>query len=173
MIDLGSAVHGGGQGSGGGLERRHPRGGPVLAARFGRGASPCREFVARWACPDHLVESQEARLLVSELVTNAVVLGAGPIDYGAMRRDPRGHRRHRRWPATTGHSGEGSRSRRAGRRGLWMLVTLADEWGIRADADTKTIWFAMAQRSPDLTEPLGWSTRLAGMNCRTAASPRR
>jgi hypothetical protein len=54
-----------------------------------------------------------------------------------------------------------------------MLVTLAYEWGIRADADTKTIWFAMAHRSPDLTEPLGWSTRLVGMNCRTAASPRR
>lgn len=38
-------------------------------------------------------------------------------------------------------------------RGLWMLVTLADDWGMRADADTKAIWFA---------KPLGWSTRLAG-----------
>ena len=47
-------------------------------------------------------------------------------------------------------------------RGLWMLVTLADDWGMRADADTKAIWFAMAHQSPDLTEPLGWSTRLAG-----------
>jgi hypothetical protein len=34
-----------------------------------------------------------------------------------------------------------------------MLVTLADDWGMRADADTKAIWFA---------KPLGWSTRLAG-----------
>jgi hypothetical protein len=43
-----------------------------------------------------------------------------------------------------------------------MLVTLADDWGMRADADTKAIWFAKAHQSPDLTEPLGWSTRLAG-----------
>ena len=43
-----------------------------------------------------------------------------------------------------------------------MLVTLADDWGMRADADKKTIWFAMAHQSPDLTEPLGWSTGLAG-----------
>ena len=43
-----------------------------------------------------------------------------------------------------------------------MLVTLADDWGMRADADTNGIRFATAHQSPDLTEPLGWSTRLAG-----------
>jgi anti-sigma regulatory factor (Ser/Thr protein kinase) len=39
-----------------------------------------REFVRTWACPDHLVNAQEALLLVSELVTNAVVHGEGPIE---------------------------------------------------------------------------------------------
>ena len=99
---------------------------------------------------------------MSELVTNAVVHGAGPISSRCDARDPRGHRRHRRWLATTGHSGEGPGADALAGRGLWMLVNLADDWGLRADADTKTIWFAMANRSPDLTEPLGWSSRLAG-----------
>jgi hypothetical protein len=35
-------------------------------------------------------------------------------------------------------------------------VTLAEDWGIRAHADTKTIWFAMANQSPQLTEQLSW-----------------
>lgn len=60
------------------------------------------------------------------------------------------------------HSGEAPGADALAGRGLWMLVTLAEDWGMRADADTKAIWFATAHQSPDLTEPLGWSTRLAG-----------
>ena len=46
--------------------------------------------------------------------------------------------------------------------GVSRVVVEPALWGMRADADSKTIWFAMAHQSPDLTEPLGWSTRLAG-----------
>ena len=176
MIDLGSAVHGGGLRVGrGALKRRHPRGGPVLAACFGRGASPCPRVCRQVGVPGpprRVAGGPPAGVRAGDEC-------GGPRRgtdraHGAMRRDPRAHRRHRRWPATTGHSGEGSRSRRAGRARAMDAGDPRRRVGYpRRRADTKTIWFAMAQRSPDLTEPLGWSTRLAGMNCRTAASPRR
>ena len=122
-----------------------------------------REFVRTWACPDHLVDSHEALLLVSELVTNAVVHGEGPIQLTVRCAETRaviavtdGGPRLPVIPAKAPGA-----DALAG-RGLWMLVTLADDWGIRADPDTKTIWFAMAHQSPDLTGPLGWSSRLGG-----------
>jgi anti-sigma regulatory factor (Ser/Thr protein kinase) len=164
MIEPGSAVDGRGPAYRGVGASGHTR----AAARCLLPATPAaphlaREFVRTWACPDHLVNAQEALLLVSELVTNAVVHGEGPIELTVRCAETRaviavtdGGRRLPVIPAKAPGA-----DALAG-RGLWMLVTLADDWGIRADPDTKTIWFAMANQSPDLTEPLSWSSRPGG-----------
>ena len=117
-----------------------------------------REFVRTWACPDHLGDSQEAILLVSELVTNALVHGEGPIELTVSCAKDR---------AVIAVTDGGARlpvipakapvADAVAGRGLWMLVSLADDWGVRVDADTKTMWFAMANQPPVHTVPLSWS----------------
>jgi anti-sigma regulatory factor (Ser/Thr protein kinase) len=91
-------------------------------------------------------------LLVSELVTNAVVHGQGPIRLTVRCAETRAV-----IAVTDGGPGlpvipttPPAADALAG-RGLWPLVNLAEDWGIRPHVETKTIWFAMATQSPQLT----------------------
>jgi hypothetical protein len=111
-----------------------------------------REFVRDSACPRHLADPEEALLLVSELVTNALVHGKGPMDLTLRCEGARtiigvsdGGAGLPVFPATAP-----AVDATAG-RGLWMLVVLADDWGVRSDTHAKTIWFALADRAADLT----------------------
>jgi anti-sigma regulatory factor (Ser/Thr protein kinase) len=105
-----------------------------------------RGLIRGWACPQHHGDTGAGLLVVSELVTNAVVHGEGPIALGVRCTDngttiavtdggPRLPIIPTTAPGTDALTG----------RGLWMLVALADDWGIRADAHSKTIWFVVTR----------------------------
>lgn len=103
-----------------------------------------REFLAQACCGSHeagVVE--EAQLLVSELVTNAVRHGAPPIELqvrcaGGDRLQVRVRDSHPGVP----------RPREAdldaeGGRGLMLVDLVSDAWGHEEDLDGKTIWFTL------------------------------
>ena len=114
-----------------------------------RSAAEARRFaertLAEWGC-DALVES--ARLLVSELIVNAVIHAhtAAELrlryDGAVLRVDvsdgstaaPR--RRPYSPTATTG-------------RGLMILDSVADHWGVEIEDRSKTVWFELAGASTD------------------------
>lgn len=86
--------------------------------------------------------SDDAQLLVSELVTNAVVhgrgtvvvrasVGAGELRVEVQDDDPR--------PAQVRHAGEDDE----GGRGISMLVVLAAAWGVQALPVGKYVWFTL------------------------------
>jgi PAS domain S-box-containing protein len=103
-----------------------------------------RRFVARllddWACA-HLTDT--ATLLTSEILTNAVVHGLGPVRLRLRRTDTeiavivsdRG--RYQPQPRLAGPTDETG-------RGLSLLEMLATSWGARATADGKDVWFTLA-----------------------------
>jgi anti-sigma regulatory factor (Ser/Thr protein kinase) len=109
-----------------------------------RSAAEARRFAERtlegWGC-GALVES--ARLLVSELVVNAVIhahstarlvlrFDGDRLHVAVSDRSTAAPRRRSYSPtATTG-------------RGLMILDAVADEWGVDIGADSKTVWFALA-----------------------------
>ena len=103
-----------------------------------------RRFVAAllddWACA-HLIDT--ATLLTSEILTNAVVHGLGPVRLRLRRTDTevavivsdRG--RYQPQPRLAGPDDESG-------RGLSLLEILATSWGARATADGKDVWFTLA-----------------------------
>ncbi|MEU1271420.1 ATP-binding protein [Streptomyces sp. NPDC005799] len=119
-----------------------------LRRRLGRGdlkAVPearraLRELLRQWGRPGR---SDVAELLTSELVTNALV----HTDHDAVLTavvGPRGlrvevrdfvARRPRPCPANTGDGTHG--------RGLVLVQSLADAWGVRAHGVGKAVWFEL------------------------------
>lgn len=109
-------------------------------------AAVARGYVAR-ACGGFAAESVEtARLLVCEVVTNAIRHGAGPV---RLRCSVTGRLLHvevtdrgarlpqRRYPALLEQGG----------RGLYILDALADRWGVEPAAEGgKTVWFDIRDR---------------------------
>lgn len=129
----------------------HPLGSGAGAAAQARALT--RDRLRRWAVGQL---TADATLLVSELVTNAVlhartevtltlavadgVLEVGVADGAAHLpvprdgTDPQGRRagpRPIRWTAEGG-------------RGLHLLETLAESWGVAVGADGKQVWFCLA-----------------------------
>jgi PAS domain S-box-containing protein len=102
-----------------------------------------RRFVAtmlhEWACA-HLTDT--ATLLASEILTNAVLHGLGPVRLRLRRTDTelavivsdRG--RYQPQPRRAGPTDESG-------RGLSLLEMLATSWGARATADGKDVWFTL------------------------------
>lgn len=99
---------------------------------------------------DDLVETAE--LLVSEIVTNALVHAGTPIDVGfsfidgGLRVEVTDGSPHAPSPRGYGPSaGTG--------RGLMLLEEMVDEWGVVADEPGKTVWFQIASRSDQERSP--------------------
>ncbi len=102
-----------------------------------------RRFVAAlledWACT-HLTDT--ATLLTSEILTNAVVHGLGPVRLRVRRTDTevavivsdRG--RYQPQPRLADPTDESG-------RGLSLLEMLASSWGARATEDGKDVWFTL------------------------------
>ncbi|HTX63856.1 MAG TPA: ATP-binding protein [Acidimicrobiales bacterium] len=94
--------------------------------------------LARW--PAESVET--ARLLVSELVTNSV-LHTGTAIAVACRPDRTGVRFEvsdgdRSGPVPKRHAPDSPTG-----RGMRLLVSLSEEWGIERDSEGKTVWFVV------------------------------
>ena len=99
-----------------------------------------RQTADEWALPDLL--ARDAILLVSEMVTNAIVHGRGPIHLRVRRASehllvevsdtatavPRKLR-----PTSSDVHG----------RGLQLVAMMADEWGTRPIHDGKSVWCAL------------------------------
>ncbi|SCK10178.1 Na+/proline symporter [Streptomyces sp. WMMB 322] len=98
-----------------------------------RGAVPAQ--LAEWGL-EELVETTE--LIVSELTTNAMQHGIGPIKVRLLRdrslicevSDRSSTSPHLRYAATTDEGG----------RGLFLVAQLTDRWGTRYTKDGKVIW---------------------------------
>ncbi|HEX6247862.1 MAG TPA: ATP-binding protein, partial [Nocardioidaceae bacterium] len=110
----------------------------------------CLEAAGR---PD-LVET--AQLLVSEIVTNALVHAGTPIDVGfsfvdgGLRIEVTDGSPHAPAPRDYGPSaGTG--------RGLMLLEEMVDEWGVTPDDPGKTVWFQIATTSVSGPAPAGTS----------------
>lgn len=98
------------------------------------------------ASRDDLVETAE--LLVSEIVTNALVHAGTPIDVGfsfvdgGLRIEVTDGSPHA--PALRGYGPNAGTG-----RGLMLLEEMVDEWGVVPDDPGKTVWFQIASRSVD------------------------
>ncbi|WP_457430709.1 SpoIIE family protein phosphatase [Streptomyces sp. QTS52] len=97
------------------------------------------ETLAAWGCPQ---QTDDARLLVSEILTNAVQHAQGPLVLHLRRTvselavevgDLSPHLPQPRLAARDEESG----------RGLILVDTLADNWGVRPDERGKTTWFTL------------------------------
>ncbi|MFC5728644.1 MULTISPECIES: ATP-binding protein [Nocardioides] len=93
--------------------------------------------------PAHEPLVDDAQLLVSEVVTNALMHAGTPIDFalslfdGTVRvevSDGAAHLPVRRDYGTMAGTG----------RGLQLLETLADQWGVDLTGDGKTVWFELS-----------------------------
>ncbi|HET7309997.1 MAG TPA: SpoIIE family protein phosphatase [Mycobacteriales bacterium] len=117
-----------------------------------------RRFIATTLDAPELAEAREiAELLVSELVTNAVVHAASPVEV-AVERDDTGIVVRVR-DADTGplvmRAGGGSELDEGG-RGFLLVDRLAEAWGTEHQGGRKSVWFRLAtsgDRSPEPPEP--------------------
>jgi PAS domain S-box-containing protein len=124
------------------VERRRrrlpPRASSVAEAR--RMIRECLRDAGR----EDLVETAE--LLVSEIVTNALVHAGTPIDVafsfldGGLRVEVSDGSPHA--PARRGYGPNAGTG-----RGLMLLEELVDEWGVVAEDPGKTVWFQLASTS--------------------------
>ncbi|MGW7364344.1 SpoIIE family protein phosphatase [Streptomyces sp. NPDC054841] len=118
--------------------------------------SQARAFVGKslisWDCAQ-LVD--DARLLVSEVVTNAIQHGQGPVRLRMRRNSTEltvevsDHSHHPPQPRLAAADDESG-------RGLILVDTLASSWGVRPTDDGKTTWFSLplqacAQQSVRMT----------------------
>jgi anti-sigma regulatory factor (Ser/Thr protein kinase) len=103
-----------------------------------------REFLALACCGRH--ESQvveEAQLLVSELVTNAVRYGAPPIELQVRcAGDDRLQVRVRDSEPAVPKARAADADAESG-RGLMLVDLVSDAWGHEDDSDGKAIWFTL------------------------------
>jgi anti-sigma regulatory factor (Ser/Thr protein kinase) len=88
--------------------------------------------------------------MISELVTNAVVHGASPIEVDL-------HKAGDTFKATVTDRGAGSPApktpgpREPHGRGLLIVRALAHEWGVIEVGDAKSVWFMLRCRQLDST----------------------
>ncbi|MFE9771882.1 ATP-binding protein [Streptomyces sp. NPDC005931] len=103
-----------------------------------------RELLRHWGRPE---QSEIAELLTSELVTNALVhtdheavltVTVGPRGVRVEVRDFVSRRPRLRAPGT----GDGTHG-----RGLVLVASLADEWGITPHGVGKAVWFELDARA--------------------------
>jgi anti-sigma regulatory factor (Ser/Thr protein kinase) len=105
---------------------------PRAARRF------VEDALRRWGHDGWAVD--DARLLVSELVTNAVIHTRSPFSVSLESQPSRlrvaVHDESSAVPRSGGQTLETAR----GGRGLQIVATLADDWGVMATPAGKTVW---------------------------------
>jgi len=112
-------------------------------------AEPEQVAEARRLVQDYLRDRGEedgevAVLLTSELVTNAILHGNGPLELrahtegSALRIEVRD-----RQPASPPVLRSDAELTEIGGRGLQLVDTLADRWGWSAEAEGKVVWFEL------------------------------
>ncbi|MGW3498533.1 PAS domain S-box protein [Streptomyces sp. NPDC001020] len=96
-------------------------------------------MLARWDCP---ARRDDARLLLSEVLTNAVRHAQGPIGMHMCRTDTdltveiSDNSPHLPQPRLAAEDEESG-------RGLVLVRALADDWGVRPTDEGKTTWFSL------------------------------
>ncbi|MFD8009084.1 SpoIIE family protein phosphatase [Streptomyces sp. NPDC058955] len=93
------------------------------------------------------VEPLTVELIVSELVTNAVRHGAPPVALRLLRGESALTVEVRDGAATAPHLRHAKAGDEGG-RGLHICSTLADAWGVRYEAEGKTVWAEIALDAP-------------------------
>lgn len=113
---------------------------PAHPQAVGKARELAREVLRVWSLPG-LVE--EVTVIVSELVTNAIVHGSPPITFALHRRGPlvRGevtdHGAGRPAPVSAGTD-------QAHGRGLAIVSAYCARWGVEPAPGGKTVWFICA-----------------------------
>lgn len=108
-----------------------------------------RSFVRRTTCPLHPVNVEDACLLVSEVVTNALVHGAPPMAltcrcvrtaalFSVTDHRPQQDPIAAHPAAPDDESG----------RGLSIVELLAADWGVADDPQGKSVWFLLDNPAP-------------------------
>ena len=133
-------------------------------------ASPAlaRDFVEQHTCPDHGAHGMAAlQLLASELVTNAALYGAGPIevtvscDVDLMRVEV--HDERPEGEVLSGGDG----------MGLLLVNKVAHDWGTTRTDHGKTVWGTVRTGVVPAQRPRSWeSPRAVGRSAPSAPSAR-
>jgi two-component sensor histidine kinase len=120
----------------------------VLLPTDDTASSKARRFLKAAHCPVHnTTVLDEALLMVSELVTNAVSHGAPPITVkvsceesgGMVVRVSDGSGRMPQPAQPEAHAENG--------RGLFLVDVLSSRWGVEPTQDGKEVWFALLPES--------------------------
>ncbi|MEV0189571.1 PAS domain S-box protein [Kitasatospora purpeofusca] len=112
---------------------------PALASSVGDGRGFLTKTLTAWDCA-HLAD--DARLLVSEVLTNALQHAQGPLGLHLRRTSTEvtieisDHSPHLPQPRLAAPDDESG-------RGLLLVDALADSWGVRPTDDGKTTWFTL------------------------------
>lgn len=99
-----------------------------------------------WGIEDQVIE--DASLLASELMSNAVKHGAGIVDLKVEAEDGHLHVGVHDASDTAPIVNEAGPDSSGG-RGMWIVQSIAHDWGTDVDGDEpgKTVWFELALRS--------------------------
>lgn len=114
--------------------------------------SRARKFIEDVTCRAHGTNVlDEAKLLVSELVTNAVEHGAPPITV-RIECDKRNGLK----VSVSDHSVAPIEPRQAAPldengRGLTLVQLISSAWGIEPSEDGKEVWFSIREENPDIS----------------------
>ncbi|WP_286259335.1 PAS domain S-box protein [Streptomyces graminofaciens] len=116
---------------------------PAVPSSVPEGRAFLNKALALWDCAD---KADEALLLLSETLTNAVQHAEGPIVVHLCRTttdltiEVSDHSSHLPQPRSAGEDEESG-------RGLLLVRTLADNWGVRPTDEGKTTWFTLKLRA--------------------------
>ncbi|MBP2047708.1 PAS domain S-box-containing protein [Streptomyces griseochromogenes] len=112
---------------------------PAAAASVPEGRAFLSRTLASWECTS---SSDDALLLLSETLTNAVQHAEGPLGLRLCRTltdltvEVSDHSPHLPQPRLAAQDEESG-------RGLFLVRTLADSWGVRPTDEGKTTWFTL------------------------------
>jgi anti-anti-sigma factor len=110
---------------------------PSTTAALAAARQVTRDACVAWGLP-HLAD--DAELIVSEIVANAVLHAGGPVDVVLTRRERHLHMSVRdRSPVRPVRSIPDPETAQGG-RGLLLLDAVASGWGAAATAEGKTVW---------------------------------
>lgn len=108
-----------------------------------------RAFLTRlldgWGIPDEVID--DASLLASELMSNAVRHAGGVVDLQIEADDGLLHvgvHDNSNGTPTVNEAGPTS----SGGRGMWIVQSVAHDWGADPDGSGKTVWFELNLQKP-------------------------